>query len=84
MDELISQTSEITFMDYEDFVRPPRPDEPTTKGQRQTRYCTFDDCIYASGVVSNIRRHIESKNQVYTTISTSAVQGHGTEEIQDL
>lgn len=85
-DDIISQTSEVNYINYEDFVRHANPGEPDRcpKNNRRYRYCTFDGCTYKSEVVTNMRGHLSNEHHLQNTTTTSEVRRVGAEQLQEL
>lgn len=85
VENLTDLSSELTLHEYTDFVRDPLPGESERdQNRRKLRYCTFADCSYNTGVISNLRKHLLKRHRIQTAGETSRVRSSGSQELQDL
>jgi hypothetical protein len=61
----ISSKSRTKLYDIDKYLRLPLPNEPKyDKKKLKLRYCAQADCLYSSGVLINVRKHLENSHGI--------------------
>jgi hypothetical protein len=69
--------------DIEVFLRPPLPNEPTTKESRTLRYCAYPGCTWSSFIMTNIKSHMR-KHGAKVQDASSKIRLDASIQLEDL